>query len=112
MSLDNINLSKSQENFGKDSKKLSGTCEKLQKHSLDEGRLTLSSDAGDKKKYTLETSNTIQATPQLLAELLKGSSERLVSEQLQSNQRITSSSLPTAVLKCLVSPKIIKRLIV
>lgn len=103
MSLDNINLSKSQENFGKDAKKLSGTCEKLQKHSLDEGRLMLSSDSGDKKKYILETTNTIQATPQLLAELLKGSSERLVSEQLQSNQRITSSSLPTAVLKCLVS---------
>lgn len=106
MSLDNINVSKSQENFGKDSKKYSGGCEKVQKHSLDEGRLSISSGGGEKKKYILDTPNTIQATPQLLAELLKGSSERLVSEQLQSNQRITSSSLPTAVLKCLVSLKI------
>lgn len=101
MSLDN--LSKSHENFGKDIKKSSGNSEKLQKHSLDEGRLTSSSDGANKKKYVPNTSNTIQATPQLLAELLKGSSERLVSEQLQSNQRITSSTLPTAVLKCLVS---------
>lgn len=101
MSLDN--LSKSHENFGKDSKKSSGTSEKLQKHSLDEGRLMSSSESGNKKKVASNTPNTIQATPQLLAELLKGSSERLVSEQLQSNQRITSSSLPTAVLKCLVS---------
>lgn len=102
MSLDN--LSKSHENFGKDSKKLAGTGDKLQKHSLDEGRLmSSSSDGGNKKKIVSDTPNTIQATPQLLAELLKGSSERLVSEQLQSNQRITSSSLPTAVLKCLVS---------
>lgn len=102
MSLDN--LSKSHENFGKDSKKLTGTGDKLQKHSLDEGRLmSSSSESGNKKKAVSDTPNTIQATPQLLAELLKGSSERLVSEQLQSNQRITSSSLPTAVLKCLVS---------
>lgn len=101
MSLDN--LSKSHENFGKDSKKSSGTGDKLQKHSLDEGRLMPSTESGNKKKYVSDTPNTIQATPQLLAELLKGSSERLVSEQLQSNQRITSSSLPTAVLKCLVS---------
>ncbi|XP_037050154.1 uncharacterized protein LOC119084247 isoform X2 [Bradysia coprophila] len=101
MSLDN--LSKSHENFGKDSKKSSGAGDKLQKHSLDEGRLlsSSSSESGNKKKCSSDTSNTIQATPQLLAELLKGSSERLVSEQIQSNQRITSSSLPTAVLKCL-----------
>lgn len=98
MSLDN--LSKSHENFAK---KSTGTGEKLQKHSLDEGRLMSSPDSGSKKNYTSNAPNTIQATPQLLAELLKGSSERLVSEQLQSNQRITSSSLPTAVLKCLVS---------
>lgn len=102
MSLDN--LSKSHENFGKDSKKPSpGTGEKLQKHSLDEGRLMSSAESGNKKKSTSDAPNAIQATPQLLAELLKGSSERLVSEQIQSNQRITSSSLPTAVLKCLVS---------
>ncbi len=99
MSLDN--LSKSHENFGKDSRK--GTSDKLQKHSLDEGRLMSSPERGNKKKFGSDTPNTIQATPQLLAELLKGSSERLVSEQLQSNQRITSSTLPTAVLKCLVS---------
>lgn len=101
MSLDN--LSKSHENFGKDSKKSSGTNEKLQKLSLDEGRLMSSSESNNKKKSVSNTSSAIQATPQLLAELLKGSSERLVSEQLQSNQRITSSSLPTAVLQCLVS---------
>lgn len=101
MSLDN--LSKSHEHFAKDSKKSMGTGEKLQKHSLDEGRLmSSSSDCGGRKKCMSDAS-TIQATPQLLAELLKGSSERLVSEQLKSNQRITSSSLPTAVLKCLVS---------
>ncbi|KAJ6633321.1 hypothetical protein Bhyg_17292, partial [Pseudolycoriella hygida] len=98
MSLDN--LSKSQENFCKDPKKMSGTGDKLQKHSLDEGRLNSSSETGYKKKCLSDT-NTIQATPQLLAELLKGSSERLVSEQLQSNQRVTLSSLPTAVLKCM-----------
>lgn len=101
MSLDH--LSKSHENFGKDSKKSSGTGEKLQKHSLDEGRLMTSAESGNKKKSSSNAPNAIQATPQLLAELLKGSSERLVSEQIQSNQRITSYSLPTAVLKCVVS---------
>ena len=42
-------------------------------------------------------------TPELLAELLKGSSERLATENHQLNLGSGSSPLPTAVLKCLVS---------
>lgn len=46
----------------------------------------------------------LEPTPELLAALLRGSSEKLVTEQHQKNQRIgASSSLPTAVLNCVVS---------
>lgn len=50
--------------------------------------------------------STLKATPELLAQLLKGSSEKLVAEQHQMNKQrvnVVSMSLPTAVLKCLVS---------
>lgn len=49
--------------------------------------------------------NTLKATPELLAQLLKGSSEKLVAEQHQLNKQKSgvSMALPTAVLKCLVS---------
>lgn len=50
--------------------------------------------------------STLKATPELLAQLLKGSSEKLVTEQHQLNKQrvgVVSMSLPTAVLKCLVS---------
>lgn len=49
--------------------------------------------------------NTLKATPELLAQLLKGSSEKLVAEQHQLNkQKIgVAMTLPTAVLKCMVS---------
>lgn len=61
---------------------------------------------------TPETPKNIVATPELLAQLLKGSSEKLLNEQTQSNQKAnyhhsnilnSSGGVPTAVLKCLVS---------
>lgn len=86
-------------------------------HSMDESRLSgrkTTAAASDSNNSAGSNSSsarkTIQATPELLAELLKGSSEKLVAEQHQMNQRSGSSSgsstpatLPTAVLKCLVS---------
>lgn len=79
---------------------LNFTNEKLQKLNFDE--LNLKSLAQAKHKTSLK------ATPELLAELLKGSSEKMVtSEQTKksSNRSMADHSniLPTAVLKCLVS---------
>lgn len=50
--------------------------------------------------------NTLKATPELLAQLLKGSSEKLVAEQFERKAHQSpgeSITLPTALLKCLVS---------
>lgn len=54
---------------------------------------------------TPDTPKGLVASPELLAELLKGSSEKLVTEQLTGATSPTngSNALPTAVLKCLVS---------
>jgi hypothetical protein len=82
------------------------------KRSLDEIRLsTRTTTTPSERSFVLNTPETpktaLAATPELLAELLKGSSEKLVNEQLQvsqSNISLSSSqALPTAVLKCLVS---------
>lgn len=91
----------------------SGTSDsdKLQKRSLDESRLSQSVRNLSDKSFALpapvhqQSKSSIQATPALLAELLKGSSEKLLSEQLQGSGRgkIASHVLPTAVLKCLVN---------
>lgn len=79
------------------------------KRSLDEIRMPTSS--GD-KSYILNTPDTpksMAATPELLAELLKGSSEKLLNEQNSSkkhqSRNISSSgmSLPIAVLNSLNS---------
>lgn len=45
---------------------------------------------------------SLKATPELLAELLKGSSEKLAKAE-QRNRDDNSIALPTAVLRCLVS---------
>lgn len=54
---------------------------------------------------TPDTPKGLVASPELLAELLKGSSEKLVTEQLTgaTSPNNGSNALPTAVLKCLVS---------
>lgn len=75
------------------------------RNSKEEFRLQPSTNP--RKEDTLR--NTLKATPELLAQLLKGSSEKLVTEQYQLNKQrvgIVSMSLPTAVLKCLVSTDI------
>ena len=81
--------------------------EKTQKRSLDEIRF-LPTRTPSERSFILNTPETpkgsIVATPELLAELLKGSSEKLVNEERQSNNSTDgSTALPTAVLKCLVS---------
>lgn len=79
---------------------LNFTNEKLQKMNFDE--LNRKSSTQSRHKTSLK------ATPELLAELLKGSSEKMVtSEQTKkcNNRSLSdhSNTLPTAVLKCLVS---------
>lgn len=63
-------------------------------------------------KPSTQQKTSVKATPELLAELLKGSSEKMVtSEQTKRGSNSSTSSgigdhsnvLPTAVLKCLVS---------
>ena len=90
-----------------------------QKRSLDEMRLSSqnSSQTASENSFILMTPETpvpksITATPELLAELLKGSSEKQVNENQnkkhQHQHSIISSTgiaLPTAVLKCLVCQK-------
>lgn len=81
----------------------------LAKRSLDEIRIPTS--PGDKTFIlnTPETPKNMTATPQLLAELLKGSSEKLLNDQNHSkkhqnrNNNSNSMSLPTAVLNSLNS---------
>lgn len=104
-----------------------------QKRSLDEMRLSQSSRTPSERSFILntpETPKTMDATPELLAELLKGSSERLVTElhhNKNCNKNTTkdgnnnsgnsnnsnssgSTALPTAVLKCLVSTEFNKNI--
>lgn len=104
----------------KHSKKNSFNSDKIhQKRSLDEMRLSSqnSSQTASENSFILMTPETptpksMAATPELLAELLKGSSEKQVNENQnrkhQHQHSIISSTgiaLPTAVLKCLVCQK-------
>lgn len=78
------------------------------KRSFDEIRLSNSSRTPSERSMTTPgDKQNIIPTPELLAELLKGSSERMVSEQRQNSVSMLggnfSLSLPTAVLRCLVS---------
>lgn len=82
----------------------SNASDKSQKRSLDEKRLSSQvSRTPSDRSVSLNTPDTLrpglQATPELLAELLKGSSEKIATDTHLSG----SSMLPTAVLKCLVS---------
>lgn len=84
----------------------SGASEKsFQKRSFDEIRLSqVSRTPSDRSVETPKGGGGILPTPELLAELLKGSSERLAAEQnLMGGAGSGSSALPSAVLKCLVS---------
>lgn len=79
---------------------LNFTNEKLQKLNFDELNRKTSSQSKHK--------TSLKATPELLAELLKGSSEKMVTceQTKKSNNRSIgdhSNTLPTAVLKFLVS---------
>ena len=90
-----------------------------QKRSLDEMRLSSqnSSQTASENSFILMTPETpvpksIAATPELLAELLKGSSEKQVNENQNKKHHhqhsiisSTGIALPTAVLKCLVCQK-------
>lgn len=84
----------------------------MQKRSFDEIRITA---MPVDKKFILNTPDTpnIVATPELLAELLKGSSEKLLNDQTQSkkHQRSNNNQLPSPVvnsLNNLVSKKLLK----
>uniref|UniRef100_A0A182MJZ1 DH domain-containing protein n=1 Tax=Anopheles culicifacies TaxID=139723 RepID=A0A182MJZ1_9DIPT len=84
----------------------SSASEKQQKRSLDEVRLSQNSRTPSERSFTLlntpETPKGLAASPELLAELLKGSSEKLVTEQLTgSGGGNASNALPSAVLNCL-----------
>ncbi|XP_053670589.1 uncharacterized protein LOC128720910 [Anopheles nili] len=88
----------------------SSASEKQQKRSLDEVRLSQSSRTPSERSFTLavtpEAPKGLAASPELLAELLKGSSEKLVTEQLGTASGAgggtnASNALPSAVLNCL-----------
>uniref|UniRef100_A0A4Y0BH68 DH domain-containing protein n=1 Tax=Anopheles funestus TaxID=62324 RepID=A0A4Y0BH68_ANOFN len=87
----------------------SSASDKQQKRSLDEIRLSQNSRTPSERSFTLlstpETPKGLAASPELLAELLKGSSEKLVTEQLTSSGGNSggngSNALPSAVLNCL-----------
>ncbi|XP_055643721.1 uncharacterized protein LOC129779951 [Toxorhynchites rutilus septentrionalis] len=85
----------------------SGTSDKHPKRSLDDTRYSSKSTRTPSERSfvlnTPDTPKTLVASPELLAELLKGSSEKLVTEQLtdSSSPNNASNALPTAVLKCL-----------
>jgi hypothetical protein len=97
----------------KQSKKNAYTVDKQHpKHSLDEIRM--SKQSSNERNFILKTPETpksVAATPELLAQLLKGSSERLLTEQNSSSGYSTPNifnssggiALPTTVLKYLVS---------
>lgn len=74
----------------------------MQKRSFDEIRITA---MPIDKKFILNTPETpnIVATPELLAELLKGSSEKLLNDQTQSkkHQRSNNNQLPSPVVNSL-----------
>uniref|UniRef100_A0A182XX47 Uncharacterized protein n=1 Tax=Anopheles stephensi TaxID=30069 RepID=A0A182XX47_ANOST len=80
-----------------------------QKRSLDEVRLSQNSRTPSERSFTLlntpDTPKGLAASPELLAELLKGSSEKLVTEQLTgsggNSGANASNALPSAVLNCL-----------
>lgn len=82
----------------------------LAKRSLDEIRMPTSPADKHFILNTPETPKNMAATPELLAELLKGSSEKLLNEQNHSkkhqnrnNSNSNGMSLPTAVLNSLNS---------
>lgn len=84
----------------------------LAKRSLDEIRIPTTPVDRSFIINTPETPKNMAATPELLAELLKGSSEKLLNEQNKnkkhqtrnnSNNNSNSNSLPTAVLNSLNS---------
>ncbi|EDS34164.1 conserved hypothetical protein [Culex quinquefasciatus] len=84
----------------------SGASDKHPKRSLDDTRLAQPSRTPSERSFVLNTPDTpkgLVASPELLAELLKGSSEKLVTEQLTgaTSPNNGSNALPTAVLKCL-----------
>ncbi|KAG5680642.1 hypothetical protein PVAND_010136 [Polypedilum vanderplanki] len=92
----------------KHTKKVYGDKVHLQKRSFDEIRMP----ATPEKNFILNTPETpknMAATPELLAELLKGSSEKILNEQttqnkkhqLRNNENSGSSNLPLAVLNSL-----------
>ncbi|XP_040160849.1 uncharacterized protein LOC120898711 isoform X1 [Anopheles arabiensis] len=95
---------------------VSSASDKQQKRSLDEVRLSQNSRTPSERSFTLlntpETPKGLAASPELLAELLKGSSEKLITEQLTgggggsgggrgSSGGNASNALPSAVLNCL-----------
>lgn len=93
------------------SKRNSG-CSDRHRGYIDAHRLSTSSRSPSERSIlTLNTPETpkmnILPTPELLAELLKGSSERAASEHRKMNSPLSggglSTALPTAVLQCLVS---------
>ncbi|XP_053694272.1 uncharacterized protein LOC128742086 [Sabethes cyaneus] len=100
-------LSEKNSSHDKHSKRSSsGTSDKHQKRSLDDTRYSHSSRTPSERSYVLNTPDTqknLVASPELLAELLKGSSEKLVTEQLSgaTSPSNGSNALPTAVLKYL-----------
>lgn len=92
----------------KQSKKIFNNEKLLTKRSLDEIRMPTMSSDKTFNLHTPETPNCMTATPELLAELLKGSSEKLLNEQNHSKKHQSRSStnsngmsLPTAVLNSL-----------
>lgn len=97
------------------SKRNSGSSDKHRRGFEECHRLSTSSRTPSERSIlTLNTPDTpklnILPTPELLAELLKGSSERAATEHRQMNSPLSaggcgslSSALPTAVLQCLVS---------
>lgn len=108
-SLDSHLSDKTAHHHEKHSKRSSGNCDKHQKRSLDDTRYSQASRTPSERSFTIGTPDkpkSLVASPELLAELLKGSSEKLVTEQLTggaSPNNNASNALPTAVLKCLVS---------
>lgn len=80
------------------------------KRSLDEIRIPTSPGVKNYVLNTPETPKAMTASPELLAELLKGSSEKLLNEQNhnkkhlnRNNSNSNGSTLPAAVLKSLNS---------
>ncbi|XP_055549403.1 uncharacterized protein LOC129732498 [Wyeomyia smithii] len=100
-------LSEKSSSHDKHSKRSSsGTSDKHQKRSLDDTRYSHSSRTPSERSSVLNTPDTqknLVASPELLAELLKGSSEKLVTEQLTggTSPGNGNNALPTAVLKYL-----------